>query len=103
MAKGRVADIVSKRNRFNQILIEIQKPPDGSRNFGNKLYVEDPMRNMIIFDQIKDLGFINVSGIGQGMEYPVHIDGKSLSIFRCLMFLRKFSKTLRTEGRSRGE
>ena len=38
------------------------------------------MGDMVIFYQIKDLSFIDVSGIGQGMEYPVRIKGEILPV-----------------------
>ena len=80
VTKRRMADIMTQRNGFRQILVEPEQPGDGSGNFGDKLNMQNAMGDVIVFDEVKHLGFVNVSGIGQGMQNPVRIQGKTLSV-----------------------
>lgn len=44
--------------------------------------MEHSVGYMVVFDERKDLGFVNISGIGSGIENPVGIDGKGLTMVR---------------------
>ena len=67
-------------DRFDQILVQGQKPPDRPGDFGNQLNMQDPVGDVVVLYQIKDLGFVDVAGVGQGVQDPVHIQRKGLSI-----------------------
>jgi hypothetical protein len=42
--------------------------------------MQNPMGDMVIADHVKNLSFINVPGIGPGMENPIGINGKGLPV-----------------------
>ena len=63
MAERAMSNVVSKGNCFNKIFVESEKSPHRPGYLGDQLNVEDSMSNMIILDEIEDLGLINVSRI----------------------------------------
>ena len=63
MTEGGMTDVVSKGNGLNKIFVESEYSPYGPCYLGDQLNVEDPMSDMIILDEIEDLGLINVSRI----------------------------------------
>jgi hypothetical protein len=66
---------------FDQILVEPQVPADGPGHPGQQLHVQDPVGEMIVSDQRKYLGFVNVAGERQGVENPVGILAERLAVF----------------------
>ena len=72
--------IVPKRYGLYQIFVEPQKTTYGSCNFRYKLYMQNPVCDMIIFDEVKDLCFVDIAGIGKRVENPVGINRKTLSV-----------------------
>jgi hypothetical protein len=42
------------------------------------LYVKHTVGDVIVFDKIKDLGFVDISGICTGMEDPIGVNGEIL-------------------------
>jgi hypothetical protein len=64
MAEGAVPDIVAQGDCLNEIFVQGKKPAAGSSDLGNKLHVQNPVGNVVILDQVKDLGLVYVSGIG---------------------------------------
>jgi hypothetical protein len=75
-----MADVVSKRDGFDEVLVQAKKSSDGSGNSGNELHMEHPVGDVVVFDEIEYLGFVDVAGIGMGMEDPIDIDGIGLPI-----------------------
>jgi len=65
-------------NGFDQVLIQAKESAHRPGNFGHKLHMEYPVSYMIISDHVKDLGLVNISGVGLGMQNPVGIKGKRL-------------------------
>ena len=63
MAERGMPNVMCKSNGFNKILVEFEQSPYGPGYLGDQLNVENPMGDMIVFDEIEDLGFINVSRI----------------------------------------
>jgi hypothetical protein len=76
----RVSDIMSEGNGFNQVFIQSEKATNGPGNFGDQLDMQNPVGNMIILDKIKDLGFINITGIRKRMQDTVRVDRKVLPV-----------------------
>ena len=89
VAEGRVADVVSQRNGLQEILVEAEVTADGAGDFGEKLNVKGPVAYMVVLDEIKDLGFVNIAGIGLGMEDAVGVYRKILT----MAFLNALFKT----------
>ena len=75
-----MADVMSQGNGFNKILVQSQVTANGTGNLRYQLDMQYAMRYVIILDEVKDLSFIDISGICEGMQYPVHIHGISLAI-----------------------
>jgi hypothetical protein len=88
MPKGGVADVMSQGYGLNQIFIEPQKTADGPGNFRHKLNMKYPMGDMVMFNQIKDLGLVYITGVGQGVEDTVRIQGEMLSMTGGRIFIR---------------
>jgi hypothetical protein len=80
MAEGGVTDIVAKGNSLDKIFIEMQEAADSPGYSGYQLNMQNPVGYMIIGDEGKDLGFVDIPGVGTGVEDPVGIEGKLLAI-----------------------
>jgi hypothetical protein len=59
---------------IDQVFIQSEKAADGPGDFGNELDVKDSMGDVVILDEIEYLCFVDVSGIGKGMEDPVRVE-----------------------------
>jgi hypothetical protein len=75
-----MTDIMTKSYGLDQIFIQFKKTPYGPGDLGDKLYVQNPVGDMIVFYKIKDLGFVDVAGIGQRMEDPVRVNREILAV-----------------------
>jgi hypothetical protein len=42
--------------------------------------MEDSMGNVVVVDKIKNLSFVDIPGIGQGMKYAIRIHGEIRSM-----------------------
>ena len=71
MTEGRMADVVSEGDRLDQVLVETQQAAHRPSDLGHELHVKDPVSDVVVFNKIKDLGFVDVPGVGQGMKYAV--------------------------------
>jgi hypothetical protein len=74
VAERGMANIMAKRDGLDQVFIQSEKAADGPGDFGNELDVKDSMGDMVILDEIEYLCFVDVSGIGKGMEDPVRVE-----------------------------
>jgi hypothetical protein len=54
--------------------------------------------DMIVMNQVRDLGFINIAGVGQRMQDAVYIQGKVLAISLLGSGIFSPSNTLSAEG-----
>jgi hypothetical protein len=80
MAERRMADIVTKGDGFDQILVEPEKSTDGPGDPRDDLDMQNPVGDMIVVHQREHLGFIDIAGIGLGVEDTVRILGKGLPV-----------------------
>lgn len=80
MSKRRMTDIVPQGNGLNQILIEPEKAANGPGNARNHLHMQHPVGDMVVVHQGEDLSFIDIAGVGFGMEDTVGILGKRLAM-----------------------
>ena len=64
MTKRCVPQVVTKGNCLNEIFIEPQQTPDGSTDLRDQLHMENAVGNMIVLNEVKYLGLVDVSGIG---------------------------------------
>jgi hypothetical protein len=103
MAKRRVPDIVPEGYGLDQVFIQTKKTPYCPRDFRYELYVQDPVGDMVVFDKIKYLGLVYITGISQRMENPVSIYGKSLPMPRILPGIRTPPKALAAPACPPGE
>jgi hypothetical protein len=99
MTEWRVADIVPQGNGLDKVFVQPQETANGPGNLGDQLHMQDPVGYVVIVDQVKHLGFVNISGIGSGMENPVRIQGKGLPVAD-LLFLNA-ADTVTTVGGKR--
>jgi hypothetical protein len=89
---------MAQGNGLDQVLIQPQKTADSSADFGNQLDMQNPMGDVIVFDQIKNLGLVDIPGIGKGMQYPIRIKGKSLTVSVFGMGFRPPAESVSAEG-----
>jgi len=80
MAERRVSDIMRQGDRLDQVFIEMEQAADSPGDLGYKLHVQDSMGNVIVLDEIEDLGLVYIAGVGQGMENPIRINRETLSV-----------------------
>jgi hypothetical protein len=65
--------------------------------------MKDAVGNVIIFDEVEDLGLVNVPGIGQGVKNPICINGKILPVTVNNPRFISSSDSLNTQGGIRGK
>jgi hypothetical protein len=75
-----VPQIVAQGNRLNEVLVQPKETADGSRNPGDQLDMENSVTDVVVIDQGKNLGFVNVATITPGMQYTVSILSKGLAV-----------------------
>ncbi len=75
-----MADIMAKGDGLNEIFVEMEKAADGSGNTGDQLNVQDSVGDVVVGDQAKDLGLIDVTGVGPGVEDAISIQGIGLPV-----------------------
>ena len=61
MSEGRMADVVSQGDGFNEIQVQMKGGADGAGDAGYQLHVEGAAGNVVIFAQRKDLGLVGVA------------------------------------------
>ena len=87
VTKGSVSQIVTHRDSLRQILIEIQRPGNGSCNAGYFNCVGHPGAVVVALRIEKDLGFMHQPAEGLTMDDPVRI---SLIVGTHILFLFRF-------------
>jgi len=80
MAEGGVTDVVAQGDGFDEVLVEAQVTADGAGNLGQELDVEDPVADVLVFYEIKDLGLVDIAGIGSGMQDAVGVHRVILAV-----------------------
>jgi hypothetical protein len=98
VSKGCMADVMAQSNGFDQVQVQSKQMSNGPRHFGYELHVEHPVGDVIILDEVENLGFVDIAGIGQRVEYPVGIHGKSLPVTPVNRFFFPFSDGLPTQA-----
>jgi hypothetical protein len=78
MPKRGMPEIMAKGDSLDEIFVEPKKAPNSSCNLRDKLDVENSVGNMIILNEIENLGLVNIPGIGQGVEDSVCVERKVL-------------------------
>ena len=101
MSEWRMADIMAQSNCLDQIFIKLQEPANCSCNSGNKLDMKDPVGYVVVIDQAKYLGFVNISDISPGVEDTISVKCKLLAVTSS--FLKMSPGTLITVGCPGGE
>ena len=80
MAEGRVADIVPQGDGLQQVFVQAQKLADGPGDLGEELHVQHPVADVLVVDQVKDLGLVDVAGVGPGVEDAVGVHREILAV-----------------------
>jgi hypothetical protein len=101
MPVGDMADIVPERDRLDQILVEPETPPDGAGDLGDELDMDDPVRDMVIINEIEDLRLVDIPGVGPGMDDPVRVAGIGCADIFCRPVMTP--DCIGTYGGKRGE
>jgi hypothetical protein len=80
VAEGRVADIVPQGDGLQQVLVQTQKLADGPGDLGEELDVQHPVADLFVADEIKNLGFVDIAGVGPGVEDAVGVHREVLAV-----------------------
>ncbi len=64
VAKRDVADIMPQGNGFDEVFVQAQKTADRAGDFRYQLNMQDPVGDVIVPDQRKNLGFIDITAVG---------------------------------------
>ena len=83
---------------LQEILVQTEIPADGAGNLGEKLDVQDPMADVFMLDEVKNLGLVDVAGVGLGMEDAVGVYGKVLTVAFLNTFFKAAPDGLGTSG-----
>jgi len=75
MAVGDMTYVMPECDRFYEILVQSQAPPYRPRNLRYELDMDNPVGDVIVFHQVKDLGLVNVPRICPGMDDAIGIAG----------------------------
>jgi len=78
VAEGRMADVVAQGDGLQEIFVEAQELADGAGDLGQELDVQHPMADMLVVHQVKDLGLVDVAGVGAGVQDTVGVHRKIL-------------------------
>jgi hypothetical protein len=74
--EGCVADVMAEGNGLDEVLVQPEKATNVAGNLGKELDVEHAMGDVIVVDEVEDLGLVDVARIGEGMENSVGVQGK---------------------------
>jgi len=78
--EGAVADVVAQGDGLNKIFVQRKQASAGPGDLGNELDVQNAVGDMVVLDQVKNLGLVNVAGIGVRMKNAVCIQRKALPV-----------------------
>ena len=81
-----MTDIVAQAHRLDQVFVEKQVASYGSCYPGDKLDMQYPVGDVIVSDQAEYLGFIDIAGVGPGVQYTVGVLGIVLPVALQLLF-----------------
>jgi len=65
--------------------------------------VKHTVCDVIVFDQVEDLSFVDVSGVSQGVENAVRVEGEILSMAQKDFFLFPPPDGMTAQAGARGE
>jgi hypothetical protein len=94
-----MADIMAKGNGLDEILVEMEKTANGSGDAGDQLHVQDPVGDVVVGDQAEDLGLVDVTGVGPGMEDAVGIQGIGLPVTSSRLVFSSLGMNAQGSGR----
>lgn len=97
MAEGRVAEVVSERERFGEIFVETQHTRDGARDLRHfeRMGKPRPVIVALVIDKNLRLVFETAEGARMDDPVPVPLKGRSRGAF---LFLEKAASALRGPG-----
>jgi hypothetical protein len=62
--EGAVPDIVAQGDGLNKVFVQGKQAAAGSGDLGNELDVQNAVGDVVILNQVKNLGLVDVPGIG---------------------------------------
>jgi hypothetical protein len=84
VAERRVANIMAQGDSLQEVLVQAQKLADGASDLRQELDVQHPMADMFVVDEVKDLGLVDATGIGLGVEDAIGV----CKFWRCPSVMR---------------
>jgi hypothetical protein len=98
-----VAYIVPERDCFDEILVEPERAADSPGDLRDKLDVDDPMGDVIVVNEIKDLRLVDIPCVRPGVDDPVGIAGeRSADVLRFPVMTAQGIIARCREGREKG-
>ena len=80
VAEGGVADVVPEGDRLDQVLVQAQEAADRAADLGDQLHVQHPVGDVVVADEVEDLGLVDVARVGPRVEDAVHVDREGLAV-----------------------
>ena len=75
-----MADIVAQGDGLQQVFVQPQKLADGAGDLGKELHVQHPVADVFMVDEIEDLGLVDITGVGPGVEDAIGIYRELLAV-----------------------
>jgi len=80
MPEGGMPDVVAQGDGLDEVFIQPQILADGPADLGKQLHVQHPVADMLMIDEVKNLGLVDVPGVGPGMENAVRVHREVLAM-----------------------
>ena len=80
VAEGGVADVVAQGDGLQEVLVQAEKLADGAGDLGQELDVQHPVADLLVADEVKNLGFVDVAGVSPGVEDAVGVHREVLAV-----------------------
>ena len=88
MSEWSVADVMPQGDSFDEVFVKSQETADIACDFGKKLDMQNSVGDVVVINQVEDLGFVYVAGIRQRVNDPVRIKREILSVPALYSLLR---------------
>ena len=75
-----MADVVPQGDGLQEVLVQPEKLADGAGDLGQELDVQHPVADLLVADEVKNLGFVDVSRISPGVEDAVGVHREVLAV-----------------------
>lgn len=102
VAVGHVADVVAEGDRLDQVLVQAEGSSDRPCDLRDQLDVEDAVGDVVVLDEVEDLGLVDVARVGLRVDDPVGVPEERRPDDRILGFAAGSPEVVIVPGRPGG-